>query len=509
MRWRVLSSVGLVLVCAASGLAGGYLTVRAFAPTVERFSFGTVRATAVPVADGRIDVYVPIVDWGVRASPFAAPVAIELRFQSLDRDEALAALRSGSAARARLDAIRGELVEVGRTSLERSAILVFAGGIAGGLLGGAVVGAALHRRQWLAYGAAAGLLAPLAFAAVVFATVRKVDYAAFEQPTFYAHGRELPRLLSFSGQLLTASETYTQSYEQALAGLANLVAFASQGGARATPTTSFVVASDLHANSLVLPVLEDYTRGKTVLMPGDFTLLGTEVERGLARQIGRLSTRILAVSGNHDSRPFMLGLVRAGVTVLTREGRLLPGGDTDGQPVIEVDGLGVAGYDDPLEGASDRIEARPLELSDEQFQEEAGDFVAWFDQLPVRPDIVLVHQHGLAHALVDFLEGETGPPLVIVTGHDHRQHVEETGTAVLVDGGTAGAGGPFAIGVQAAGFAVVHFTDEGRPQAADLIEVEPLSGNARARRITLPTASPEGISPESVGVVGELGKRVD
>ena len=509
MPWRFLSSVGLALVCAASGLAGGYLTVRAFAPTVERFSLGTVRATATPVADGRIDVYVPIVDWGVRASPFAAPVAIELRFQSLDRDEALAALRSGAAARARLDAIRGELVEVGRTSLERSAILVFAGGIAGGLLGGAVVSAALQRRQWLGYGAAAGFLAPLAFVGVVYATVREVDYAAFEQPTFYAHGRELPRLLSFSGQLLTASETYTQSYEQALAGLANLVAFASQGGARATPTTSFVVASDLHANSLVLPVLEDYTRGKTVLMPGDFTLLGTEVERGLAEQIARLSTRIVAVSGNHDSRPFMLSLVREGVTVLTRDGRLLPDGDTDGRPVVEVGGLDVAGYDDPLEGASARIGARPLELSDEQFGKEASDFLAWFDRLPERPDIVLVHQHGLAHALLDSLEGETGPPLLIVTGHDHLQHIDRSEAGVLIDGGTVGAGGPFAIGVQAAGFATVHFTQDGQPQAVDLIEVEPLSGNATARRITLASASPERAPPESIGLVGELGERVD
>ena len=70
------------------------------------------------------------------------------------------------------------------------------------------------------YGAAAGFLTPLAFVAVVLATLRQLEYAAFEQPTFYAHGRELPRLLSFSGQLLTASETYTRSYEQALVGLA-------------------------------------------------------------------------------------------------------------------------------------------------------------------------------------------------------------------------------------------------------------------------------------------------
>jgi predicted phosphodiesterase len=483
VRWRLLSTAGLALACVGSALAGGHLAVIAFATTVEPFSLGTVRATAIPAADGRVDVYVPIVDWGVRAAPFDAPIAIELRFRSLDREQALGALRSGAVARARLDVIRAELAEMGRDTLQRSAILGIAGGIAGGLLGGGVIGAALHRRKWLAYGSAVGLLAPLAFVSVVLATLREVDYAAFEQPTFYAQGRELPRLLAFSGQLLTASESYTQSYEQALAGLANLVAFASEGGAPPTATTSVLVASDLHANSLVLPVVEDYARGKTVLAAGDFTLLGTKVESGLARQIAGLGRRVVAVSGNHDSRPFMLDLVRAGATVLTRNGRLLPGGRTDGQAVFDIDGLTVAGYDDPLEGRSARIEAHPLELTDEQFADEAGEFVTWFQSLPERPDVVLVHQHGLAHALMESLEPESGPPLLIVTGHDHRQHVDQNEAAVLIDGGTVGAGGPFAIGVQAAGFAEIHLA--GDAQAVDLIEVEPLSGNARARRLTL------------------------
>lgn len=77
------------------------------------------------------------------------------------------------------------------------------------------------------------------------------------------------------------------------------------------------------------------------------------------------------------------------------------------------------------------------------------------------------------------------PPLLIFTGHDHKQHLERTDGQVLVDGGTLGAGGPFAIGVQPAGFAQVHFTKDHEPRAVDLIEVEPISGNARASRTTL------------------------
>jgi Calcineurin-like phosphoesterase superfamily domain len=488
LRWRHASYALMLLACVATALAGAYLTVRAFATTVEPFTLGTVSVTAAPARDGRVDVYVPIVDWGVRASPYDAPLAVELRFRSLDRDEALAALRSGTAARERLAAIRTELAEVGRGALRRAALLGLAGGIGGGLLGGAVVGAALHRRRWLAFGAGVGLLVPVTFVAIVLATLREVDYEAFERPTFYAHGSELPRLLSFSGQLLTAGESYTESYEEALAGLANLVAFAPEGGAPPTSTTSFVLASDLHGNSLVLPVLAEYAEEKTVFLAGDFTLLGTTVESSLAPRVGRLGSEVVAVSGNHDSRPFMLALVRAGATVLTRDGRLLPDGSAGGDPVVEIDGLAVAGYDDPLEGESARVEERPLELSDEEFAEASLEFVAWFEGLPERPDVVLVHQHGLAHALLAALPEEDTEPLLILTGHDHEQHLHEEGAAVLVDGGTVGAGGPFAIGVQSVGFAEVHLTGTGDPRAVDLIAVEPLSGNARASRTALGAA---------------------
>jgi predicted phosphodiesterase len=512
-RRAVLVVAAFVAVCAAAALAGGYLAVRAFAGTVEPFTLGTARVTVVPALDGRVDVYVPIVDWGVRAEPYAAPVAFELRFRSLDRDEARDALRSGPAARERLESIRGDLARLGRRALARAAVLGVVGACLGGLLAGGVIGALLHRRRWLAYGAGVGLVVTLAYAALVAATLRTVDYDAFERPTFYAHGRELPRLLSFSDQLLTAGENYTQSYEEALAGLANLVVFAGErGGPGERPATTVVLASDLHANALVLPVLEDYTREQTVFLAGDVALLGAELESRLVPALSTLGTQVVAVSGNHDSAPLMLDLAGAGVVVLTREGRLRDDGSTDGNAVVVVDGLAVAGYDDPLEGASALAEGRPLELTTEQLAEEERAFVAWFDGLPRRPDVVVVHQHALAHALLDAV-APGDPPLAILTGHDHEQHVEQNEAATLVDGGTVGAGGPFAIGEQNVGFAEVHFTDDGVARTVDLIEVEPLSGNAQARRLALgpvapqrPSAGPEQTETTCRSPAGDAGE---
>ena len=216
-----------VLVCVTASLGGSLVALRAFGPTAEPFSLGSVRVSAQPALHGRVDVYVPIVDWGVRASPYWAPLEIKLRFQSIDREQARAALRSGAAAESNLRRLRADVARLGRKVLVRAAALALVGGVLGGLLGGGFLGAVLSRRRWLAYGASIGLVSSTAAAAITLVGVRHIDYAAFRQPTFYAHGGELPKLLGFSEQLLTASDRYTKSYEQALAGLANLVDFAA------------------------------------------------------------------------------------------------------------------------------------------------------------------------------------------------------------------------------------------------------------------------------------------
>ena len=485
MVWRrALIGTALVLLCALSGLAGSMLALRASTPTVDSLTLGTVAFRAKPATAGSLDVYVPIVDWGVRASPFRAPVSVQLEFRALDREAALEALRSSGAADANLGLLESELRGVVSDGLRRAAALAVVGGALGGLLGGALVAALGRRRRWLGLGALAGLAASLAAVSVAAVGLSRFDYDAFQEPTFYARGAELPRLLTFSEQLLTAGEDYTDSYDQAVAGLTNLIAVA---GGKTQPlriARTAIVASDLHSNTFALPALADYTAGKTVFLVGDYTELGTRYEEGVAAELGQLGDPVVAVSGNHDSRPFMRAAAEAGIVVLTRSGRLSGDGSTDGRPVQRIGGLSVAGYDDPLEGKGRSLERRKLELFEGRGSAYA-DVVAWFDGLPDRPDVVLVHQHGLAHVLLDALSRRPGAPVLVLTGHDHRQHVDQEGANVLVDGGTVGAGGPFGIGEQFAGFAQLDWGPESRLRAVDLIEVEPLSGSASARRIVL------------------------
>jgi predicted phosphodiesterase len=476
-RRRILIPAALVLYCAALSFAGSVVAVRAAGPALTTFTLGAVETEVSPTLSGRFDAYVPIVDWGVRARPSGAPLAVDLRFLSLDRDAALAAVRSGPAAQHNVRLLEHELRASINAGFRRAALAALAGGVVGGFLAAALaVALGRRRRRWLAAGAGTGLAT--SGTAVVLAALALVtaDWNQLRQPTFYAHGSELPQLLSFSDQILTAGETYTDSYDRAVAGLENLIS-ATERPHPAPAVRTVVVASDLHSNGFVLPVLAQYTEGKPVFFVGDFAELGTKLEQGVVPVVARLGAPVVAVSGNHDSGTLMRTLAREGVTVLTRS-----------RGVVDIEGMAVAGFEDPLErdgGAAGHL----LKLRTGAKVSVQQELIAWFDGLRRRPQIVLVHQHGLAHALLDHVAAQEGlEPVLILTGHDHRQHIDRRGDDTLVDGGTVGAGGPFAIGETPAGFALLHLTAANRLQAADLVQVEPLSGEGRARRVVFDPA---------------------
>jgi hypothetical protein len=476
---RSLVPVLLAGACALAALGGIVLALRASGPVVRPFTLGTVELRAGLSTDGRLDAYVPVVDWGARAHPFGRPLAVDIEFRSLDRDAALAAARSGRAADANLEAAKGELRSAVDAALLRAAVAALAGGVLGGFLAGAVVVAAGRRRRWLLNGTLSGLAASLAVVGLAGAQLARANWSDLRQPTFYAHGSELPELLSFSEQILTAGEGYTESYDRAVAGLTSILSVGEPQPSPA-PAKTIVLASDLHSNTFVLPVLSEYTRGHPLFFAGDFTELGTSWEDGVVPAIARLGDPVVAVSGNHDSRQLMQDLKRAGVLVLDR-----------GSGVVDIDGIAVAGFDDPLEGSAG-LAGRRLELHADERGAAARSVLAWFDALPRRPDVVMIHQHALARALLAHVAKSSPGPLLILTGHDHRQHIDREGAGVLVDGGTVGAGGPFAVGQSEAGFAILHLTAGNRIQSADLVQAEPFSGEGNAHRVVFDVGASQG-----------------
>jgi hypothetical protein len=74
---------------------------------------------------------------------------------------------------------------------------------------------------------------------------------------------------------------------------------------------------------------------------------------------------------------------------------------------------------------------------------------------------------------------------VVLTGHDHKQHVDLHGDdVVVVDAGSAGAGGVLGIGDEAVAVGDVNFAaTDAQVRWVDLIEVDPFSGAAQAERV--------------------------
>ena len=173
--------------------------------------------------------------------------------------------------------------------------------------------------------------------------------------------------------------------------------------------------------------------------------------------------------------------------------RLASAGGTvlDGRSTT-VAGRPVAGWPDPLEWQGDRpddpdriFSFAELPDGDAEFESAEQALISWFEGLDQRPAIVMVHQNGLAQGLARHVSEEfAGDALTILTGHDHEQHIDRYDDVVVVDAGSAGAGGVFGLGTEEAGVATLHFSGDGL-QAVDMIQIDPISGAARAERIVL------------------------
>ena len=259
-----------------------------------------------------------------------------------------------------------------------------------------------------------------------------------------------------------------------------------------------MLASDLHANTLALPVLERYSRGLPLFMPGDFSVNGSRLESELLEGIEQAGRPVVMTSGNHDSQALMRGFAARGAVVLTRRGRLGAGGEATGSAVVSVAGLRVAGFEDPLafggedfpSGVRAGLSFTDFEDGDERFREAADTYWRWWQELPERPEVLLVHQAALARDLAARIaDAEPGAAaLAILTGHTHAQRVDLIGSVTVVDSGSVGAGGPFGAGKDDIGLAVLHFSEgPGRLRSADLASIDPRNGSAQARRVIVDT----------------------
>jgi hypothetical protein len=225
-----------------------------------------------------------------------------------------------------------------------------------------------------------------------------------------------------------------------------------------------------------------------VLFPGDLTDRGTPLETSVVRRVVRAGHPFVFITGNHDS-DFLAGeLAREGAIVLTRHGRLNPHGGY-GPLVVNVDGLRVAGYDDPFERRSaDSYRDRYDNAPDPVMQ---ARFLAWVQPLVPKVDVFMVHEPALiAPALALLRRTPPDHPIVFVVGHTHVASLSRQPGVTVVNDGSVGAGGTGNL-TEHTDLALARLVFARRPAfqplAADLITIDPGTGSASARRTRLDT----------------------
>ena len=295
----------------------------------------------------------------------------------------------------------------------------------------------------------------------------------------------MPRALRAIEDATRSSAGLSEELDAQLVGLARLVsAPARRPSLRGLPRIT--VASDLHNNVLAIPTLEQAAARGPLFFVGDLTDRGSPFEIRVTRRVVHAGRPFVFVSGNHDSDTLVSRLVREGAIVLTRRGRLLPGG-RHGPLVVRVGGLRVAGYDDPFErrrrdGYRGRLDPHPTLT-----QQEA--FAAWLAPLVGKVDVVMVHEPQLARLAIGDLRAHPPPhPLVILVGHTHEQSLSAWRDLAVLNSGTVGAGGVSNLSERRPiGLAVLTYRL--RPAfaavAADLVAIDPGTGSTKAQRFRL------------------------
>jgi predicted phosphodiesterase len=492
---KVLGVGAAVLVLAVGGMLLG---LRASGHTTHDTAIGRVQFSVSPTIHGQVDAFIPIADWGVRAHAFRAPLKVHVEPRAVQRGAVLNAAGGNGTV---LQQAERDARHAARSTLLRA----FLWAIGGALALGAIAALALAHRpevpRMLVIGTvvAPALCAFLIGGAVLLRITTTFDSSAFAHPHFYARGAELEQLLKVADNAQREAAGYTSQVQRALGSFAALVATGGRFAEPVAETRQAILASDLHDNLLALKAVQRQFSNRPIFFPGDFGQTGSAAEtRIIASRIARFRQPIIAVSGNHDSSLLMRRLASLRVTVLTDTGRLSASGKTDGTPVQDILGMRVAGYPDPLEsrqgdpGDPGRIFSfaeRPN--GDVAYAAAQQRLLDWFDSLPEAPQMLLVHQNGLSQFLARTLQ-ERGyqRKLVILTGHDHRQHIDRYGNVLVVDAGSVGAGGVFGASKTPVGFANLNLSSPGPLDSVDLIRVQPFTGSAQADRVVLNVEDP-------------------
>ncbi len=469
---RLARHAVVVAAVVAATLAGAYAALATYSQSRE-LSIGQIEISVDPGNRGALDLYVPLVDWGVRfEDAVRLPARLHVELRTVDR---LTVSRVAQGERLDVREVRAEARDAIAGYLRALIGIATAAALAFGLL----VAFALRHRGGprVRYKIAAATLTATAIAVALVALLP--PRGPIDNPQYYAFGPDIPRALEAVESAQRSTRQLDQELDAQLVGLARLVTRPADRASLADRPT-LTIASDLHNNFLSIPILERATGDGPLFFAGDLTDSGSPLEARLVRRVTNLGRPFVFVSGNHDSDSLERELARRGAIVLTQTGRL----NRQGGPIVDVAGLKVAGYSDPFERRAgdnyeDRFEPEPSPALQQAFTD-------WLRPLINEVDIVMVHQPALMEpALEELLDQPPVHPIVFITGHTHSPSIEHEPGVTVINGGSVGAGGTGNLAEATdMGIARLIYTTEPsfQPLAADLVSIDPGDGSATARR---------------------------
>ena len=422
-RVALLRVLGAVVV----GLVGGALGW-ALAPGSQAYVGPIqVQVDVRPSLSPGVHVQLPPVG-DVAFDTHSAPVAVNASVLSVDLEQAQQLIGSPQG----LLALQLAAPEVLRDATVEA--VAWAAGCA--LAGALLLGLAVYRLSWRPVQSTAGVMVLLL--ALGGLTAGTFDAAALRAPRFTGLLSSAPYIAGEGRAVAERLESYRSGLADFVQSVTTLYAVADRLPVlpRGGETTTVLHVSDIHLNPLGFDVAErlvDQFGVDAVVDTGDITTWGTSVESSTLSRIGDLGVPYVFMRGNHDSAATEAAVAaQPGAVVL------------DGE-IAEVAGLVFAGIGDPR-FTPDGEEAEDDEANRELMLEASGELA---DVITSRPgagegdvgddgngvDVALIHDPGA----LDPLFGEV--PLVL-SGHYHRRiaRLDESGTRVMVEGSTGGAG---------------------------------------------------------------------
>jgi predicted phosphodiesterase len=473
----------VVLAVIVATIVGAYAALDTY-DEERQLSVGEIELSADPGEKGSLDLYVPLVDWGVRfEDTIRVPIRLNVDLRTIDRRVVSGVAQGGSVD---VQEVRADARDAIAAYLKKLIGIALVGAATLGILVAFAVRHHSSPRLRYTVAAALGTTLVIGIALVVLFPPR----GTFDEPQYYAFGPDIPRALDAVEAAQQSSRALDQELDAQLVGLARLVS----GPAELAPLTdrpTITIASDLHNNFLAEPILDRATGDGPLFFAGDLTDRGSPLEARLVSRVTNLGHPFVFVSGNHDSDSLERDLARRGAVVLSERGRLEADGSY-GPQIVDVGGLRVAGFSDPFERRAGENYRDRFQPSPSAAQQDA--FTAWLSTLIGEVDVVMVHEPALIEPALAILEDDPPDrPLVIITGHTHTASIERSAGVTVINGGSIGAGGTGNL-AEPTDYALARFiytTDpEFQPLAADIITIDPGSGSSTARRDRL-DADPE------------------